>query len=719
MASSAASPWDKGERLAKLVAARRTLLVLDGVEPLQYPPGPVGGKLKDPAIESLLKGLAQQSPGLSIVTTREPLTDLDTWMDKTLAYLGNREHPHDRYPSLSHLSEEAGARLLFDAGVDKAGNAAIQADDKELKDAAREVGGHALTLQLLGGYLARSYNGDVRKRDLVGFRKADAKTQGGHAFRMLAAYERWFTDAGEEGQRQLAALRLLGLFDRPADARCLAALRQEPAIEGLTESIVALEDDDWNYILSNLRDAGLIAAHADDSAIDAHPLVREHFARQLGEEKPEAWQTAHRRLYEHLAQTTEHQPDTLAGLQPLYQAVAHACFAGMHQQACDEVYDARILRGSGSAGFYSTRKLGACGSDLAGVACFFERPWAVVSQRLSDRDQAWLLAQAAFHLRALGRLTEALEPIQAAVDMRVRQEDWANAANTSTSLSSLNLKLGDVPSAIRVAEEAVELAGRSGDAFWQVGTRAYLANTLFESGQPDRAVRVFREAEAMQAERQRWYPLLYSLGGFLYCDLLLAPAERVAWQAILSPRTESREPHLLDVCDSVAQRANQTLGWMTGRLGLLDEALDHLSLGRTNLYTAILAKSDIRDAKSEIEKGVAGLRRAGQKDELPNGLFSRALLRFVEEDLAGCKADLDEAWQIAERGSMKLFMADVHLYRARLFHNVKPYPWDKDIQGNPRGPKDDLAAARQLIDACGYHRRDPELQDAEQAAQNW
>lgn len=28
---------------------------------------------------------------------------------------------------------------------------------------------------------------------------------------------------------------------------------------------------------------------------------------------------------------------------------------------------------------------------------------------------------------------------------------------------------------------------------------------------------------------------------------------------------------------------------------------------------------------------------------------------------------LDEAWEIAERGSMRLHMADIHLYRARLF----------------------------------------------------
>ena len=83
------------------------------------------------------------------------------------------------------------------------------------------------------------------------------------------------------------------------------------------------------------------------------------------------------------------------------------------------------------------------------------------------------------------------------------------------------------------------------------------------------------------------------------------------------------------------------------------------------------------------------------------------------------QADLDEAWDIAERGPMRLFMADIHLYRARLFHAVEPYPWASDANGNARGPKEDLAAARKLIEQCGYWRRQEELEDAEAAAKNW
>ena len=43
-----ASAWERGELLAKLVKQKRTLLVLDGLEPLQAPPGADEGKLRDP-----------------------------------------------------------------------------------------------------------------------------------------------------------------------------------------------------------------------------------------------------------------------------------------------------------------------------------------------------------------------------------------------------------------------------------------------------------------------------------------------------------------------------------------------------------------------------------------------------------------------------------------------------------------------------------------------
>jgi hypothetical protein len=64
MAASAQGAFDKGRRLAKLVGERRALLILDGLEPLQYPPvPPMNGKLKDDGVSELLKGLAVTNRG--------------------------------------------------------------------------------------------------------------------------------------------------------------------------------------------------------------------------------------------------------------------------------------------------------------------------------------------------------------------------------------------------------------------------------------------------------------------------------------------------------------------------------------------------------------------------------------------------------------------------------------------------------------------------------
>jgi len=59
---TAGSARDRGLRLAELVRREKTLLVLDGVEPLQHPPGPLAGRLKDPGLAALLKVSLPRTP---------------------------------------------------------------------------------------------------------------------------------------------------------------------------------------------------------------------------------------------------------------------------------------------------------------------------------------------------------------------------------------------------------------------------------------------------------------------------------------------------------------------------------------------------------------------------------------------------------------------------------------------------------------------------------
>ncbi|WP_207787949.1 toll/interleukin-1 receptor domain-containing protein [Candidatus Thiosymbion oneisti] len=717
----------KSDRLAERIAETRTLLLLDGVEPLQHPQraGGLEGRLKDWGLERLLKRLAQlpSAGGLCVLTSRLPLTDL-----KRFHGISVREE------RLDNLSTPAAARLLHRAGARRAAAAAIDPDDPELVAAARELKGHALTVQLLGGYLKYAQQGDIRRRDRLDWPSVLDQEQEGHASSLMGAYERWFEQQGDRGRRQLTVLRLLGLFDRPARLDLLDTLRSDPAIPGLTEPLAGPDwgPEDWNRVLISLaEDHRLISLQHADSGdieqIDTHPLIRAWFAHRLRHSNKAAWIEGHRRLYQSLCDATEYRPDGLEGLQPLYQAVAHGCQAGLHQKVLNKVYDERILQGTGSDGFYSSKKLGAVGADLGAVACFFDRLWDRPSPNLSAPDQSWLLQEAATRLRALGRLAEALEPMRAGLEMPIKREDWKNAAISASNLSGLELTLGELAAATADAERSVGFADHSKDAFHRMSKRATHADALYQAGQTDEARRLFVEAESIQAERQPEYPRLYSLQGFRYCDLLLSDAERAAWRRILDPEAQIPDlADLQDVCDRVAERAKQTLAWMEqAEAPLLTIALDRLNLGRAAVYQALLTtqirgRKDPADsapsaiqippaASDHLDKAVASLRESGNMDYLPRGLLTRAWQRWLTGDGSdskrGAAADLDEAWEIAERGPMPLYQADCLLTRVRLFGRQNHYPWDS--------AREDLAQARHLIDKHGYHRRDRELADTE------
>ena len=723
-AGSNAGAYEKGQRLARIVGQSSNLLILDGLEPLQYAPtSPTAGELKDHGIAALLKGLAANSKGLSIVTTRYSLPNLNAFRQTTAPEV-----------KLLRLSREAGANLLNTLGV--------KATSYEFATLVEEVKGHALTLSLLGTYLRDAHGGDIRRRDLVKLDEADAEEQSGHAFRVMEAYEQVFEAEDEKGKRALAILRLLGLFDRPLLADCLEALFAQPSIPNLTDPLIGLREVDRNLVLRRLEDARLLTVNRDASgtlsSIDAHPLLREYFARELRIQQRYSWRAAHERLYEHLCNTTpDKDKPTLEDLQPLYQALAHGCQAGLHRRTLQQVYIDRITRRDE---FYSTKKLGAFASDLGAVACFFETPWTQVSPGFLENEEAWLLAMASYRLRGVGRLVEALEPSRAAMKMLIKQESWDDAALNGYNLRQLELTLGKVAEAVTDAEQSVVYADRSGKSFQRIVSRCGHAEALNQAGRRSDALRRFAEAEQMQSQMQPKLPRLYSQRGFLYCTVLLDGPERCAWQGMLDRGDLPRNLAPLSGAHtlSLALQHEQYVGRSAVFTDLLaaykraqealksyelfeqqwvhDIALDHLTISKVVLYMALLSQTpsslDPEDPKPEntFHSAVDVLRRAGDTTYLPAGLLTRAWQRFLIGARTGpdsAQEDLDEAWEIAERGPMRLDMADIHLYRARLFFREKEYPW--------QSAQADLEAAEKLISECGYHRRDEELADVKRA----
>jgi predicted ATPase/GTPase SAR1 family protein len=372
--------WEKGERLAKLIAHRRTLLVLDGLEPLQNPPGPQEGRVREPSLQALLRELAAFNTGLCVITTRLPVADI---ADHEGTSVLRRE--------LEQLSSDAGAKLLRALGV--------KGRDAELRSASEEFTGHCLALTLLGSYLTDAYDGDIRCRKEVSERLAHDVRQGVHARKVMESYQTWFGEGPE-----LSVLRMLGFFDRPADEQALKALLKPPAIPGLTESLTHLSACEWRAMLTRLRRARLVAGEDphNPGQMDTHPLVREYFGEQLRSRYTGAWQEGNRRLYHHCRALAPELPDSVRDMEPLFLAAICACNAGRFREALHEIYIPRIQRGNAS---FAANALGARGAVLTVLIHFFEDGrWGfpaesrVEGQGLTPEDQLFILIQAGLYL---------------------------------------------------------------------------------------------------------------------------------------------------------------------------------------------------------------------------------------------------------------------------------------------------------------------------------
>jgi hypothetical protein len=242
----------------------------------------------------------------------------------------------------------------------------VRGDERALQTASEEFAGHCLALTLLGSYLTDAYNGDIRRRKDVSEHLAHDVRQGVHARKVMESYQTWFGEGPE-----LSLLRMLGLFDRPADERALAALRKIPAIPGLTELLTDLGPIEWQSILGRLRRARLLSGQDPHNPgyLDTHPLVREYFGEQLRTQQTEAWKECNRRLYNYYRTLAPQRPDSFRDMEPLFLAVICGCRAGLFREALHDIYMPRIQRGSAS---FAANVLGARGAVPSVLAHFFE-----------------------------------------------------------------------------------------------------------------------------------------------------------------------------------------------------------------------------------------------------------------------------------------------------------------------------------------------------------
>ena len=422
---------EKARLLARCLQQQPCLLILDGLEPLQYAQNlsAMNGELQDTALKEFI-ACFRRTAGNSFVlfSSRQPLVELKRWQPENYLSLDLKTLPHDD-----------GAALLQTLGV--------TGKPQERLAISQDLNGHALSLVLLGHLLKEYHDGDPRyakelppltslplsKRGIEGdYINSDAEQDSRHAVRVLDYYDSLQDDTSRR------FLQLLGLFDRPMNAQEKAVLIENAQH---AKPLRALTAKQWQTVEQRLEKSGLLLGKKgtfDRLEWNTHPIIRSFFGQKFKENHPEAFKQAHRVLFDYYQKLPKKGfPDTLEEMQPLYRAVAHGCLAGEYQKALDKVYWKRILRG---AEHYSWHQLGAYAQDITALTAFFPSGWGQLDNtNLRKAAQSLLLSDASSCLMSLGRLQEAVEPSLAAIKLSEEQSDWRNATIAAQNLMALYL----------------------------------------------------------------------------------------------------------------------------------------------------------------------------------------------------------------------------------------------------------------------------------------
>ena len=380
-----------------------------------------------------------------------------------------------------HLSSDAGANLLRTLGA--------RGDQAELRSASDEFDGHCLALTLLGSYLTDAYDGDIHCRREVSEHLSHDVRQGAHARNVMESYQTWFGEGPE-----LSVLRIVGLFDRPADEKALKCLLNPPAIPGLTEALTNLSPTEWRTIVARLRRARLLAGEDPHNRgeLDTHPLVREYFGEQLQSQRTEAWKECNKRLYHYYPTLAPELPENFREMEPLFLAVMCGCNAGLFHEALHEVYIPRIQRGNAS---FAAKVLGARPALLSVLAHFFAHGrWGslwetgVERQNLTADDKLFVLLQAGLYLIA----TRGFSAPEARICYE-RVESLCHSLNRPLALFSAlegqfrySLGADKLTATMQIAKRAYSLAQEQNNSALMIRSyRTLSATSLLFGGFPD------------------------------------------------------------------------------------------------------------------------------------------------------------------------------------------------------------------------------------------
>ena len=665
------------EQMVRLLErAGDCLLVLDGLEKAQDDGlrGGVFGQITDGRLRDfVLRAAEGYLPGVRvIITTRFRL--FDPLAERSPLY----------WPiAVEQLDAPAAVALLRKRGVQHG-----TAD--QLKAIAREQGFHALSVDLVGGYIAYFCDGDATQLPPDPHDQPAAAVDAGLDPRMAAVREQERKFARLAGRYQealsasdpaaLALLQRVCLFRLGVDAKTLASIFTGGGKEEISgHHLATLSFDELTAKLKTLAAMRLIEVSGGDdkdaeTSFSIHPAVRDGFRAGLDAETAQRGHDAAREgLTASLGglPSIGTYPSEPATLDLLEEIVHHTLAAGHTNEAWD-IYWNRI-------GAYRNLlwRLGAhergeriCRAFAAGRS----PETAPLPDRLSENRPSNFINDWALYLKALGRLDVAARCFERANEPDYRNEAWSRASIGNQNLADVFLLAGRLTAGRRAVKEALRLAERADDLRDRYSSHAHRGHARALRGETDAALTDFRAALHGQHEHEGESDRpLWSGRGIWQSQLLirLARHEEAArlTEANKSFLRENRGKQHQDIpkCDFILADLAREGGDLPRARILLAEA-HNWAIARD--AKALLCWSALVRARIELSAAVSSHRSASE---------NRGADAASQIDQA--KSAIEDGLRIARDCGYGIFHIDLLLLRAQTaLHEGRAADADRDIR---------------------------------------
>ena len=558
--------------------------------------------------------------------------------------------------------------------------------------------GHALTLSLLGAYLADLHGGDVAYIGEIPSPTAD-EPRYERVHRVLRRYDEHLTEA------ERAFLTLFSAFRTPVEEIAFKKVfRADMGADALNAPIAALDDADFEEMIQRLVAYRILRYGPHARHYTAHPLIRNHYYARLIKNGKSQTQTAHKRIKDYYLAISGSvgrppsiilppgytlPPLTLDDLAPLIEAVHHACRAGTY----DEAQRIRWERIDQHAQYVLLHQLSAYETALALMLEYFPGHDTSREPQVSDPNAKYsILNTVGYCLVSLGRLSEAAIFHERATALVLGIEDWLNASIGYRNLAELYTQLGALAASTKAAREALALARRAKDKLEERNSLTQQARSAHLCGNLETADTAFQKAEALERESYPNVRYLNRNGGIWHADHL----RRVGNAAYARRITEAN----LEICERyhwtfIVSRCHRVLGDLDADSGKHDSAHRHydtaLKIARGITFRPVLIEALL--ARGRWAARLAAKDPKGLED--PSGLG----LAF---------SDLNEALGYAVDGGYRIFEADIRvaLAWAHLAAAKVPPPEGEGAAARAealRRAQDEAKRAQRMSADMGYH----------------